>query len=96
MIFKVLYRKSPTFRLDTELTVSSIPAKFTFLKIIHAEDMEEAFFKMQGENWSPNGEARSLIEYLELHHTSMSVGDLLQTKAGYFQCDMSGWVEVPR
>jgi hypothetical protein len=36
---------------------------------------ERIFEMMQGENWSPRGEARSLIRKLGLRHTSMSVGD---------------------
>ncbi len=39
--------------------------------------MEEAFASQQAERWSPNGEARELIESLGLRHTSMSVGDVL-------------------
>ncbi|MFN8467276.1 MAG: hypothetical protein U0X20_17090 [Caldilineaceae bacterium] len=32
----------------------------------------------QGENWSPNGEAKPLIEALQLEHTSMSTGDVIE------------------
>lgn len=39
--------------------------------------LEKIWIAMQGENWSPNGEARSLIEEKGLRHTSMSVGDCL-------------------
>jgi hypothetical protein len=38
--------------------------------------LEELFRKMQGENWSPNGEARELILEKGVQHTSMSVGDI--------------------
>lgn len=38
---------------------------------------EEIFLAMQGENWSPNGEANELIEKLGLIHTSMSIGDVV-------------------
>ena len=39
--------------------------------------LDDVFAWMQGENWSPNGEARSLIEKKGLSHTSMSVGDVM-------------------
>jgi hypothetical protein len=39
-------------------------------------DLERVWVAMQGENWSPNGEARPLIEAKGLRHTSMSVGDV--------------------
>ena len=38
---------------------------------------EDFFFRLQGENWSPNGESREWIRSLGLSHTSMSVGDLI-------------------
>lgn len=41
-----------------------------------ARDLEDLFFQMQGEQWSPNGEARDLIKSRGLAHTSMSVGDI--------------------
>ena len=57
---------------------------YTRLTEIRALDMEDAWMKMQGEMWSPMGEARSIIRELGLSHTSMSVGDLLQDEEGTF------------
>jgi hypothetical protein len=34
---------------------------------------------MQGEVWSPNGEARELILSKGLEHTSMTVGDVIRS-----------------
>lgn len=45
-------------------------------------DLEHLFAQMQGENWSPNGEASGLIEERGLHHTSMSIGDLAVLDTG--------------
>jgi hypothetical protein len=39
--------------------------------------LEHVYAHMQGEVWSPNGEARGLIERKGLQHTSMSVGDVV-------------------
>jgi len=39
--------------------------------------MEEIWISMQAERWSPNGEAVDLIQSKGLHHTSMSVGDIV-------------------
>lgn len=44
---------------------------------IKKADLEDVFSALQGEKWSPNGEARSLIRGLDLSHTSMSVGDII-------------------
>jgi len=42
----------------------------------------DVFRKMQGENWSPAGEARALIESKGLQHTSMSPGDVIVDDVG--------------
>lgn len=44
--------------------------------------LEAVFHQMQGEVWSPNGEARELIESKGLRHTSMSVGDIIVDQLG--------------
>jgi hypothetical protein len=33
---------------------------------------------MQGENWSPNGEAQEAIQSLGLNRTSMMIGDVIE------------------
>jgi hypothetical protein len=47
-----------------------------FLKMIEAGNLEQVYFKMQGEDWSPTGEARKFVAGKGLRHTSMSVGDV--------------------
>ena len=47
-----------------------------FLKLIEARNLEQVYFKMQGEDWSPTGEAREFVASKGLRHTSMSVGDV--------------------
>jgi len=44
--------------------------------------LDELWIALQGENWSPNGEARGLIRGLGLQHTSMSVGDCFKLPNG--------------
>lgn len=39
---------------------------------------------MQGEMWSPNGEAQQLIKNSDTAHTSMSAGDIIQVGERYF------------
>lgn len=58
-----------------------------------AWDLQNLYVFMQGENWSPNGEARDLIKGLGLKHTSMSVGDIiLDTETGeYHIVDFAGF-----
>lgn len=53
-----------------------------FLTEIEANGPESVYYQMQGDIWSPNGEARELIEQKGLHHTSMSMGDIAVTELG--------------
>lgn len=43
---------------------------------VEAEKLEDVYFKMQGESWSPTGDARGLIASKGARHTSMAVGDI--------------------
>lgn len=74
--FSVFYQVRPTFGL-----APSGPAlhfkDFQVVGTIRARDLEDVFCRMQAENWSPDGEARTLILERGLMHTSMSVGDLV-------------------
>jgi hypothetical protein len=59
-----------------------VPQEWVKVKEVKATDLEEVFQMMQGEVWSPNGEARDLIRGLGLTHTSMSVGDFIEDEDG--------------
>jgi len=83
--YTVWYAKHPTFdEKAVPTTLGELFERFAKVKDIDAKGLEDVFREMQGENWSPNGEARPLIHQLGLTHTSMSVGDLAQTEAGIF------------
>ena len=60
----------------------NLSATHVHLKDIEADGIEKAWHAMQGENWSPNGEARELIKSKGLQHTSMSVGDVIIDDVG--------------
>lgn len=96
--FKVYYRKEPMFRLDEALTREQVTKEQThaYLTSVYTTDVESVFYRMQAEVWSPNGEARPLIQMKGLHHTSMSVGDVVLDVQGdvMWQADMAGWKEV--
>lgn len=69
---------------------------WVMVKRVGAADLEEVYHHMQGENWSPRGEARPLIRALGLHHTSMSVGDALHdlVEDRWYWCASVGFEEV--
>ena len=89
--FVPFYKKEPTFRCPESKEIDR--EEYQVLFPIKADDLEQVFILMQGEVWSPNGEARDLITGLGLKHTSMSVGDIVYDvdMKVYFQCDMGSW-----
>ena len=109
--YKIYYQKSEYMRdlmmgwdwlLDEnpELAMSlasSIVATHVYLKEVQAGNMDEVFRMMQGEIWSPNGEANDMILEKGLRHTSMSVGDIIydcEVEAYYF-VDSLGFKQIP-
>jgi hypothetical protein len=95
--YQVYYARRPTFRPSGEcgtphLTVTGLQAGHAYLCRVEAGCLDDAFRQMQGENWSPHGEARELLRSLGLGHTSMSVGDVLQDEEGVcWECLDQGW-----
>ena len=86
-----LYRNAPL----TFLSVDQLAQTHVFLRAVPAASLEDVYWQMQGENWSPRGEARPLIEKLNLRHTSMSIGDVVQAPGGrFYVCTPSGWEEI--
>ena len=96
-MYHVYYARRPTFHAGGELgtpplTADELRLSHAWLFEIEAASLDDAFQRMQGENWSPNGEARELLQALGLRHTSMSVGDVLRDPDGaYWECLHQGW-----
>jgi hypothetical protein len=67
-----------------------------FLLEATAPNLDALYLAMQSEHWSPNGEARPLIELRGLQHTSMSVGDIAvdQTTFQAYIVDCFGFAEL--
>ena len=61
---------------------------------IKGGDLEEIFNVMQGENWSPNGEARDVICSSGADHTSMSCGVIVETNDGFYVVSFIGFEKV--
>jgi len=95
--FRIYYAKSPVFLPNPGLRRSNLGNTHVWLVDLEAENLDDVFDKMQGEVWSPNGEAKDLISTRGLRHTSMSVGDVIHdVKADrYFESDMIGFREIP-
>jgi len=96
--FRVYYKKEPDFRVDDDLDIKDVFDNFAPIATICCESYGQVFMYMQGEEWSPMGEANELIRGAGLHHTSMSVGDVVYDAEAdvYYQCDYSGWKAIPK
>jgi hypothetical protein len=86
MKYQVWYMK-PEFFHDGTFGVRvpnlhDLAATHVHVKDIEARGLNAVYHDMQGEVWSPNGEARELIESKGLKHTSMSVGDVIVDDVG--------------
>lgn len=93
-IYRTWYAKNPTF--ISGMIGEYIESTHAFVESIEANTLDDVYLEMQAENWSPNGEARRLIEKTGLHHTSMSVGDVIEdtsTRQFYEVCS-SGFQEI--
>lgn len=79
MQYRVWYRRPEARRLGAhDLSIKRIVDTHVVFDKIEADDPEQVFARMQGEVFSPNGEARHWVERLGLDHTSMSVGDVVE------------------
>ena len=85
MLMTVFYAKEMPFpfgKVFPELTADNLLETHVELKTVDLPGLDAVYHEMQGEVWSPNGEARELIRSLGLNHTSMSVGDVIKTPDG--------------
>ncbi len=102
---KVWYQK-PSFFRDGHMghawlvehnlvpTAASLTETHACVGAVDTDEPEVVFMMMQGESWSPRGEARGLIMGLGLEHTSMSVGDIVQVDDALFLVDGCGFARV--
>ncbi len=111
--YRIYYSKDPSEigdRLHRELFMGSlIPTEefvtnseyYVDLKTIFAKDLEDVYYKMQGEIWSANENQESsqrLIRSKGLQHTSMSTGDVvvnLDTNE-FFVVRPIGWTKLEK
>lgn len=61
---------------------------------IQETDLDKIFGMMQGEFWSPKGEAFGLMGSLGLHHTSLSVGDIIVVGGVPYMVEGCGFKDI--
>lgn len=88
---EIWYQKS--FR-GPDASMKDLSATHVKVGSVKETDLDKIYYMMQGEMWSPNGEARQLIKELGLSHTSMSRGDVICKNGQYFVVDFAGFKKL--
>jgi hypothetical protein len=96
---EVWYKKERAGAIDPPLPEAGFLEKTHVLlgSIAQPEgtSLDDLWSSLQGENWSPNGEANHLIRSKGLRHTSMSVGDCFRLPNGaVWMVDSFGFKQV--
>jgi len=89
---EIWYAKNPTF--DADATGPNFRQTHILLGKVKSQDRDLVFHQLQGEVWSPRGEANNLIRGKGLKHTSMSVGDALVINGVVHVCTDMGWNQL--
>lgn len=76
------------------ITRATLAQTHVHLGNIEAEDSDTAFAMMSGDYWSPKGEANEWLVSLDVDHTSMVVGDVLDFRGKLLFVELEGFVEV--
>ena len=75
-------------------TAHTISKTHILLGTVDEINPERIWVMMQGEHWSPQGQARGFLQSLRLQHTSMSVGDAVKIGTKLHMVDRTGFVEL--
>lgn len=75
-------------------TPETITDTHILLGTIKETNLDRIFYLMQGEIWSPQGEANNLIRKKGLKHTSMSVGDIIHSRGTFYMVDSTGFYPI--
>jgi len=74
-------------------TLRTLKDTHTLLGEVGERDPEKVWMMMQGEIWSPGGEAWDIAK--RAGHTSMMVGDIVQVGRKLYMADPLGFKELP-
>jgi hypothetical protein len=75
-------------------TLQTLKKNHVLLGKIKDKNLDRIFGNLQGDNWSPKGEAWDLISKSGADHTSMSVGDIIKIGNKLLLVDRAGFVNL--
>jgi len=78
MKYQVWYMKPSFLRgfVGNSPDPNNLSATHVHLKDIEADNQEDVLYRMRADIWSPNGEARDLLQSKGLAHVTMTIGDV--------------------
>lgn len=89
------YARDIRFKPEQYVTKDGLAETHKLLGKVRGTDLEELFQALQGEFWSPVGQANAFIRSSGLQHTSLSVGDAIKLADGrVFVCAGVGFTEI--
>src|SRR5687767_1684618 len=92
MMYQVYYQRFFGLLRPYEMRGRYLGFTHRLVREVEATSLGDVFYAMQGEIWSPHGEAQALISRLYLSHTSLSVGDVVRApNNSYWLCNYKGW-----
>lgn len=91
---EIWYCKKPIYHDSVVPNLETLSDTHELLGEINETDLNRIYDRMQGEEWSPNGEAREFILGLELGHTSMSIQDVIRVNGTYYMVAGMGFREL--
>lgn len=81
--------------LDLNAVLADLGNTHTRIGRVNETDLSKIFNMMQGEVWSPNGEANTMPAMSKTGHTSMSIGDVIMLPNGSaYMVDFSGFTNL--
>lgn len=95
--FIAYYKRNADFtEVPKALSANYFFSAWVPVEVLAADDLDDVYYRMQGDVWSPNGEMRDFIRILKLSHTSMSVGDVIYSikEDKFYRVDNAGFSEL--
>jgi len=74
--------------------IKNLKKTHVLLGSVKGTNKEKLFDPLQGEKWSPNGEAYDLIDQSGTMHTSMTVGDIIEIQDKFYMADLRNFREL--
>ena len=75
-------------------TIKDLKKTHILLGKIKETNPRKLYKALQGDFWSPNGEASQFIQGLKLQHTSMSIGDVFKFGNKHYVIAPAGFEEI--